>query len=178
MKRLFPPFLVVALVGAVIVIALVVGMPNAWAAPTLSTGHQMVKPGSTLADEGFISFVVSRDTDKKFIVSGEKIGGTTVSVSILVMDPMFSGQIRSDARVEVAEAVTSIGATGCRTESSLSGEQPCGQISFADGEAGRFELSFTPADWLIDPIYTVSVDETVTGNSMNIHEPKEAGKTL
>lgn len=172
MSLLFLVLFAIGLIAVVLGLAILLGMSNAWAAPHSGTAysHEVATDNHPVIDRGFKSFVVSREADGRFIISGEKLGGEAVRISVLVMDDALNGQYRSDEGVERQGVLTPIGATTCHTDS-------CSVIEFAAGEAGRFELTVVPATWLVDPSYTVSVDEPGTGNSMNIHEPEVDAST-
>lgn len=145
---------------------------TAGAAPVhgVAYSRDIAKDGHPVTWQGFKSFVIARQADGTFIVSGEKLGGEAATVSLLVMDDSFSGQRRSDEGVDHGDNLSPIGTTTCRTEQSLARATLCSAVEFAPGQTGRFELTFVPADWLGNPSYTVSVDDT-RGGSMNIHEP-------
>lgn len=163
---------VVAFLGVVIFIWLAMGTAGATPVSESSYSREIARGGHPVVDEGFKSFVISREGDDTFIVSGEKLTGAAVSISVLVMDETLGGrQLRSDQGVERDGMLAPIGDTLCRSEHSPDMARPCSIIEFAAGQTGRFELTFTPANWLAEPSYTVSVDND-HGGSMNIHEPK------
>lgn len=161
----------VAFCAVAIAVWVTMGIAGASPAPGTAYERELSHNGHPVVDQGFKSFVVSRDASGTFTVSGEKLGGEAVSVSVLVMDEQLNGkQLRSDQGIERSNMLASVGTTLCRTEQTLANAMPCSVIEFAAGQSGRFELTFTPATWLAHPSYTVSVDNA-SGGSMNIHEP-------
>lgn len=140
----------------------------------VSYSQEIARDNHPVIAKGFKSFVVTRNDDGTFIVSGEKLGGEAVSISVLVMDSALRGrQLQSSEGIERADTLVPIGTTQCRTERALATTTPCSAVEFTAAQTGRFELVFTPAPWLLNPSYTVSVDDT-DGDSMNIHEPRSS----
>lgn len=125
-----------------------------------------------MTERGFAWFDVHRSLDGTIIVSGEKLYGEAVSVSINVS---LDGGEFDLAQIQCGESAV-------RVDPDIDTWLPgYSKLTLRNGDNARFVLQYTPPEWATDVAYNVTVSgaEQEEGNWLvSLHEPTVSLETL